>query len=112
MACFGVFNKYYRCLSANSRALFIVFFLLSMVHGSPARAIVTDIYSVELPPGKLHSSLIALGQQTQSSIVFPSSMRNDQNAPEVVGRYSILQVLDLLLPRVASQCSAERQLAW
>lgn len=97
MACFGVFNKYYRCLSANSRALFIVFFLLSMVHGSPARAIVTDIYSVELPPGKLHSSLIALGQQTQSSIVFPSSMRNDQDAPEVVGRYSILQVLDLLI---------------
>ena len=97
MACFGVFNKYYRCLPAIDRTLFIIVLLFTMLLGSPARAIVTDIYSVELPSGKLHSSLIALGQQTQSSIVFPSSMRNDKDAPEVVGRYSILQVLDLLI---------------
>ena len=43
------------------------------------------------------AALIALGQQTQSSIIFPSSMPDDQDAPEVVGNFSILQILDQLI---------------
>ena len=97
MAWIGVCIKYNNHLLANSRGRLFIVLLFSMLLASSARAIVTDIYSVELPAGKLHSSLIALGQQTQSSIVFPSSMRNDQDTPEIVGQYSILQVLDLLL---------------
>lgn len=97
MAWIGVSNKYNNHLLAHSWVWFFIVLLFSMLLGSPARAIVTDSYSIELPAGKLHSSLIALGQQTQSSIVFPSSMRNDQDTPEIVGQYSILQVLDILL---------------
>jgi iron complex outermembrane receptor protein len=98
MAFFGIFNRSYRCLLAVSRtSLFSIACLLSLCLSFTAQAIVTDIYPVELPQGSLHSSLIALGQQTQSSIIFPSSMDNDQDAPEVVGSFSILQILDRLI---------------
>ena len=103
MACFGVLNNCYRRLLALCRASILsiacLFSILisSLLPSSAAQAIVTDLYPVELPRGSLHSSLIALGQQTQSSIIFPSSMGNDQDAPEVVGSFSILQVLDILI---------------
>ena len=98
MACFRIFNDVRHGLLAFSRTLLLTTaYLLSIFLGSSVQAIVTDLYQVELPEGSLHSSLVALGQQTQSSIIFPSSMRNDQDAPEVVGSYSILQVLDRLI---------------
>ena len=105
MACFGFLNNYYRRLLAVSRtSLFSIgclfsIFSSSLFSSSAAQAIVTDIYPVELPQGSLHSSLIALGQQTQSSIIFPSSMGNDQDVPEVVGSFSILEVLDRLIEK-------------
>jgi iron complex outermembrane receptor protein len=98
MANFGVFNNFFqRGLASSRKNLLAIACLCSIFFGTAARAIVTDTYSVQLPQGDLHSSLIALGQQTQSSIIFPSSMRNDQDVPEVVGSYSILQILDLLI---------------
>jgi len=103
MACLGALNNGYRRLLAISRtsllsiACLISLFLSALLTSSAAHGIVTDIYPVELPQGSLHGSLIALGQQTQSSIIFPSSMNDDQDAPEVVGSFSILQILDLLI---------------
>jgi len=103
MACLGILNNGYRRLLAISRtsllsiACLFPLFLSTLLPSSSAQAIVTDIYPVELSPGSLHGSLIALGQQTQSSIIFPSSIRDDQDAPEVVGSFSILQILDLLI---------------
>ena len=98
MAFFRMFNDVNRWLLTFSRTqLLSTICFMSILLGSSAQAIVTDLYSVELPQGSLHSSLVALGQQTQSSIIFPSSMRNDQDIPEVVGSYSILQVLDRLI---------------
>ena len=110
MACFGFVNQLYRRLLAVGRTplfsigwLFYIFssFLLSslLLQSSAAQAIVTDIYPIELPQGSLHSSLIALGKQTQSSIIFPSAMGNDQDVAEVVGRLSVLQVLDRLIEK-------------
>ena len=103
MAFLGILNHGYRRLLAISRtsllsiACLFSLFLSTLLPSSSAQAIVTDIYPVELHQGSLHDSLIALGQQTQSSIIFPSSMRDDQDAPEVVGSFSILQILDLLI---------------
>jgi iron complex outermembrane recepter protein len=98
MAFFWVFNRFCRrCLVFGRTKFFVISCLLPLLLASAAHAIVTDIYQIQLPQGNLHRSLIALGQQTQSSIIFPSSMRNDQDAPEVVGSYSILQVLELLI---------------
>ena len=62
----------------------------------PVRAIVTDAYDVQLPAGSLHQAFIALGQQTQSSIIFPSSIDDVQDIAEISGRYSIVEVLDQL----------------
>jgi len=103
MACFGVLHNGYRRLLAISRTSLLsitclfCLFLSTLLPSSAAHGIVTDIYPVELPRGSLHGSMIALGQQTQSSIIFPSSMVDDQNAPEVVGSFSILQILDLII---------------
>ncbi len=103
MAFFWVLVALYRRLLADSRTLALSIVCLSALLinatflSSAAQAIVTDIYPVELPRDSLHSALIALGQQTQSSIIFPSSMDNDQDIPELAGRYSVLQVLDRLI---------------
>ena len=68
-----------------------------LLAGSLAQAIVTDQYSIKLPRGSLHAALISLGQQTQTSIIFPSSLPDDQDAPELVGNFSILQILEQLV---------------
>ncbi len=105
MALFWVLDTLFRRLLADSQTLsrtnacLFFLFISTTFFGSVAQAIVTDIYPVELPRNSLHSSLIALGKQTQSSIIFPSSMGNDQNVPEVVGSYTVLQVLDQLIDK-------------
>ncbi|MDG1311531.1 MAG: TonB-dependent receptor [Porticoccaceae bacterium] len=63
---------------------------------SSAEAIVTDIYEVSLPSDGLHKSLVALGQQTQASIIFPSEVP-DKTSPAVSGEFSVLQVLEQLI---------------
>ena len=63
---------------------------------SSARAIVTDRYVVSLPSAGLHQSLVALGQQTQASIIFPSQVP-DIARPAVTGEFSVLQVLEQLI---------------
>lgn len=98
MACFGWLNKFYPQLWGIGRSLVLAAAcLISLLASFSVNAIVTDSYRVQLPQGSLHQALIALGQQTQSSIIFPSSLEDAQDAPEVNGRYSILQVLQLLI---------------
>lgn len=98
MAFFVWLNKLYcRLRTAGQSLLLVIVCLFSLCLSLPVKAIVTDIYSVELLQGSLHQALIALGQQTQSSIIFPSSLENNQDTPEVIGHYSILQALQLLI---------------
>jgi iron complex outermembrane receptor protein len=98
MAFFEVFNNLCRRrLAFGRQRLLVMTGLLWIFLGSTTQAIVTDVYTVQIPQSNLHSALIALGQQTQSSIIFPSSMRNDQDVPEVVGSFSVLQILEILI---------------
>jgi iron complex outermembrane receptor protein len=94
----------YRHLTIKGRQFFVALFyacLCSCVSFMPpmvgfARAIVTDIYQVNLPDGGLHSSLVTLGQQTQASIIFPSQVP-DTLRPSITGQFSVLQVLEQLI---------------
>ncbi len=93
-----------RRLGLLGRRLAIVFYYaffsfclsLTPVFTSPALAIVTDAYDINLGPNRLHRSLIDLGRQTQVSIIFSSEMPN-QASPEVRGRFTALEVLEQLI---------------
>lgn len=61
------------------------------------QAIVTDDYDFKIPEGSLHSALLELGKQADSSIVFPSSLKDDQDISAIRGKYSVLQVLEQLI---------------
>jgi len=68
-----------------------------LLAGTSARAIVTDEYDIQLPSGSLHKSFIALGQQTNASIIFPSSLTNFKDIKAIKGSFSIIQALEQLI---------------
>ncbi len=72
-----------------------LFFLLNFI--PQARAIVTDVYSVDIKSSSLHQALIALGEQTQASIIFPSTVADDLSSIHIQGDFSVLQVLQQLI---------------
>jgi len=74
----------------------IFFFCLSLVI-SQARAIVTDVYPIDIQSGSLHRALITLGQQTQASIIFPSTIIDDPDNTQIQGEFSVLQALQQLI---------------
>jgi len=74
----------------------VFFFCLSLAI-SQARAIVTDIYPIDIQSGSLHRALITLGQQTQVSIIFPSTVIDDPQNTQVQGEFSVLQALQQLI---------------
>jgi len=77
------------------RAAIFFYVCLSIfcVSASQARAIVTDVYPIDLPDASLHRSLIDLGQQTQVSIIFPTEIANRASSA-IAGEYSVLQALE------------------
>lgn len=96
----NVYRHLITCGRQFSVALFYACLCLCLSFIPPlvgsARAIVTDTYEVSLPSGGLHKSLVALGQQTQASIIFPSQVP-DKIRPAVAGEFSVLQVLEQLI---------------
>ena len=62
-----------------------------------ARAIVTDVYPLDLQAGSLHQAFIKLGQQTQASVVFPTTIADVLNSPQVQGDFTVLQALQQLI---------------
>ena len=94
----------YRHLRTPGRQFSVALFYACLCYGlsfipsfvGSARAIVTDVYQVSLPSAGLHKSLVALGQQTQASIIFPSQVP-DKMRPAVAGDFSVLQVLEQLI---------------
>jgi iron complex outermembrane receptor protein len=74
----------------------VFFFCLSLAI-SQARAIVTDVYPIDIQSGSLHRALITLGQQTQASIIFPSTVIDDPDNTQVQGEFSVLQALQQLI---------------
>ena len=94
----------YRHLRPPGRQFSVALFYACLCYGlsfipsfvGSARAIVTDVYQVSLPSAGLHKSLVALGQQTQASIIFPSQVP-DKMRPAVAGDFSVLQVLEQLI---------------
>ena len=73
------------------RCLFLAFFC------TPSHAIVTDNYDLNLAAGSLHKAFVTLGQQTQSSIIFPSSLPDDNSAVAIVGNFTIVEALEKLI---------------
>jgi len=73
------------------RCLFLTFFC------TPSYAIVTDNYNLNLAAGSLHKAFVALGQQTQSSIIFPSSLPDDNSVVAIVGNFTIVEALEKLI---------------
>ena len=74
----------------------VFFFCLSLAI-SQARAIVTDVYPIDIQSGSLHRALITLGQQTQASIIFPSTIIDDPDNTQIQGEFSVLQALQQLI---------------
>lgn len=79
------------------RRLATVFFCSLSLFIVQARAIVTDVYSIDIEPSSLHRALITLGQQTQVSIVFPSTINDESSDSSVQGEFSVLQALEQLI---------------
>ena len=79
------------------RRLDIVFLCVLSLWFAQARAIVTDVYPIDLHAGSLHQAFIKLGQQTQASVVFPTTIADDLNSPQVQGDFTVLQALQQLI---------------
>lgn len=91
------FELLWRRLAVVCRYAFISCCLsLIPLLNSSALAIVTDSYDVNLRENKLHQSLVDLGRQTDSSIIFSAEMPN-RPSPAVRGRLTVVEAAALLI---------------